>query len=386
MKKVLWLVSWYPNRLDNFDGDFIQRHARAVALHCKIHVIYVKKDDKLAAGENTTERKASGNLTEQIIYYNSKKTGIGLLDKMISHRHYKKHFQNAITSYIGSSGKPELVHVHVAMKAGVAALWIKKNRGIPYIVSEHWTAYLANADQRSEQFSLPFRNILGRVIKESSALTVVSDLLGKSIQRHFPSVQYHVIPNVVDTDIFYAVDKNETQATRFIHISNMNYQKNTEAILEALFLLKKKHPAEIYLYGPVNSSLQAFIEKHGLESCVYTMGEVPQAEIARAIQQSDALLLYSRFETFGCVLIEANACGIPVIVSELEVFHEIIEEGVNGIFVEGENAGALAEKLEQFIMQKYTFDKTAIASTAAQKYNFNKVGQQFLDIYTTIKK
>lgn len=386
MKKVLWLVSWYPNRLDNFDGDFIQRHARAVALHCKIHVIYVKKDDKLAAGENTTEHEASGNLTEQIIYYNSKKTGIGLPDKFISHQHYKKHFQNAIESYIASSGKPDLVHVHVAMKAGVAALWIKKKWGIPYIVSEHWTAYLAKADQRIEQFSLPYRNILERVIKESSALTVVSDHLGKSIQRYLPSVQYRVIPNVVDTEIFYAVERNETQATRFIHISNMNYQKNTEAILEAFFLLKKKQLAEIYLYGPVNSMLQEFIDKHDLGSAVHMMGEVPQPLIARAIQQSDALVLYSRFETFGCVLIEANACGIPVIVSELDVFHETIEEGVNGIFAKGEDAGALAEKLEQFILQKNTFDKNAIATTAARKYNFKKVGQQFLDIYTTIIK
>lgn len=386
MKKVLWLVSWYPNRLDNFDGDFIQRHARAVALHCKIHVIYVKKDDKLAAGENTTEHEASGNLTEQIIYYNSKKTGIGLPDKFISHQHYKKYFQKAIESYIASSGKPDLVHVHVAMKAGVAALWIKKKWSIPYIVSEHWTAYLAKADQRIEQFPLPYRNILDRVIKESSALTVVSDHLGKSIQRYFPSVQYQVIPNVVDTDIFFMVEKQETKTARFIHISNMNYQKNTEAILEAFFLLKKKHLAEIYLYGPVNSMLQEFIDKHDLESAVHMMGEVSQPVIARAIQQSDALVLYSRFETFGCVLIEANACGVPVIVSELGVFHEIIEEGINGIFAEGEDAGALAEKLEQFILQKNTFDKNAIATTAARKYNFKKVGQQFLDIYTTIIK
>lgn len=385
MKNVLWLASWYPNRVDNFDGDFIQRHARAVAQYCKIHVIYVKKDDKLAAGENTTECKLSGNLTEQIIYYNSQKTGIRLLDKIISQQHYKKHFQHAITKYIGSSGKPDLVHVHVAMKAGVAALWIKKKWDIPFIVSEHWTAYLAKADQRIKQYPFPFKNILSRVIKKSSALTVVSDYLGKSIQQYFPAVKYQVIPNVVDTAFFYPVKKQTTDKIRFIHISSMGYQKNPEAILQALALVKDEFEFEILLYGPAIPVQKQFIEVLGLQKKVLLKGEVPQDELARSLQQCDALILYSRFETFGCVLIEANACGIPVIVSDLEVFHEIVEEGVNGIFATGEKPAALAEKLKQFVLQRTNFDENLIAATAAEKYNFKKVGEQFFNLYENIK-
>ena len=49
-KKILWLTSWYPNRMDEFDGDFIQRHAKAVALFCRVHVIFVvKATNKLRA-------------------------------------------------------------------------------------------------------------------------------------------------------------------------------------------------------------------------------------------------------------------------------------------------------------------------------------------------
>ena len=112
----------------------------------------------------------------------------------------------------------------------------------------------------------------------------------------------------------------------------------------------------------------------------------PQQTLSAAIQQSDVLILYSRFETFGCVLIEANACGVPVIVSNLPVFHEIIEEGVNGYFVEGDNPAALSEKLKEFIAEKNTFDKISIAVTAAQKYNFKKIGKQFFDLYQTLIK
>ena len=44
-KEILWLPSWYPNKIDPFDGDFIQRHAYAVSLHKKIHVIFARPDE-----------------------------------------------------------------------------------------------------------------------------------------------------------------------------------------------------------------------------------------------------------------------------------------------------------------------------------------------------
>jgi glycosyltransferase involved in cell wall biosynthesis len=164
----------------------------------------------------------------------------------------------------------------------------------------------------------------------------------------------------------------------------MSYQKNTEAILKALLLLKNGNPFKMYLYGTADDTLARMIDNLGLIDQVIIKGEVPQAELANAIRQSDALVLYSRFETFGCVLIEANACGVPAIVSDIEVFHELIEEGVNGVFVKKDDPAALAEKMRLFINRKISFDKNAMARTAAARYNFNEVGQRFLELYNKV--
>lgn len=385
MKNVLWLASWYPNQLSPFDGDFLKRHAKAVALYCKVQVIYIVKDEaKLITQNSTIVESINTNLTEQVIYYSSLKTGIKILDKYFSQKKYNRLFRKVINRYIINSGKPDIVHVQIAMKAGLAALWIKRKWNIPYIVSEHWTAYLSNADIRITDYPFIFRKWLKKVLEEASEITVVSNHLGKAIQKYFPSIQYKVIPNVVDTTIFYPAQKKQTGNIRFIHISNMNYQKNTEAILEALHLVNGKLSFEMVLYGTVNPSLQELISSMELQNHVFIMGEVPQDELAKAIQQSDALILYSRYETFGCVLIEANACGIPVIVSELEVFHELIEDGKNGIFVKGENPVALADKLRDFILQKDIFDKNSIAALTELKYNFKQIGQQFNDLYNKV--
>ncbi len=384
MKKVLWLASWYPSRLDAFDGDFIQRHARAVAQFCRVQVIYVVKDKtkSLVPGK---EEMVTGNLNEQVIYYHSPATGIKLLDKVLSQRVYMRLYRKAITEYIKKNGPPERVHVHVTMKAGLAALWIKRKWNIPFIVSEHWGAYLPEADIRIENYSLLYRMALQRILEKAIAVTTVSDHLGKAIQKHFPAISYRVIPNVVDTTIFFPAEKTANGKTRLIHASGMDFPKNMEGILQAMKFLKEVYTDfELNIYGPVKPTLQGMVIALGLQNHVFFKGEVPQPELAGAMQQADALILYSRFETFGCVLIEANACGIPVIVSNLKIFHELITEKENGIFVKENDPRALAENIMTFISEKKVFNKMQVATAAANKYNYGEIGRQFLELYDLI--
>ncbi len=54
MIKALWLTSWYPNQLDEWNGDFIQRHARAVSLYCNVEVIHVEADTQDLLNEPVT--------------------------------------------------------------------------------------------------------------------------------------------------------------------------------------------------------------------------------------------------------------------------------------------------------------------------------------------
>lgn len=367
-----------------FDGDFIQRHATAVADFCKVHVIYIKKDDKLAANTLSECTKTSGNKTEQIIYYNTVKTGIRFFDRLLSHLKYKHCQRKYINAYISDKGLPSLVHVHVAMNAGAAALWIKRKWNIPYIVSEHWTGYLDEADVKLSTFSKFYQNQLKQVLNKASHITTVSAVLATAIQQKYIGLQCTVIPNVVDTGIFFPIERKITSRFNFIHVSNMSYQKNIYSILEAFSMIKDKTSYQLNLYGTYNSEVLNYIQKFGLQQNVFIKGEVPQEELANALRQSDALILYSHFETFGCVIIEANACGLPVIVSDLEVFHEIVQDNVNGIFVINNNSNELAKKLKSFISNPPVFQKNELAGLTAQKFAFPIVGQQFINIYDKI--
>jgi hypothetical protein len=121
-KKILWLCSWYPSHAEPFSGDFIQRHARAAALYNDIAVIHVVESP---SGENftaTTEILNEG-LSEKVAYY---KRSRFFAAKLINHFRFLSLFKKSIRNYIVKNGKPDLVHVHIPVKAGLLVLWLNK--------------------------------------------------------------------------------------------------------------------------------------------------------------------------------------------------------------------------------------------------------------------
>ncbi len=124
MNYALWLVSWYPNRTDKFLGDFIERHAKATALFCKVIVLFITKDEKLKHGKVEIEKSTENNLIVYKIYYGKFLMG-GRIEKLLSLLKYNV-FQKRIYARISElSGEPAIVHAHVAMKAGLLAKYLK---------------------------------------------------------------------------------------------------------------------------------------------------------------------------------------------------------------------------------------------------------------------
>ena len=82
---ALWLTSWYPTSIFPYDGDFIQRHAKAVSIHQKVVVVYVKKDDEgIITNKSKKTTSVNNNLKEVVVYYHPKKTGIKFIDRIVS--------------------------------------------------------------------------------------------------------------------------------------------------------------------------------------------------------------------------------------------------------------------------------------------------------------
>lgn len=377
--QLLVLPSWYPSEMDPSSGDFIQRHVEAISLFKKEYVLYVVKDEMglITKSEKSVLTKKE-NYTEEIIYYHPPKTKFKFLNKFLSHQFYKKVYKKAIKRYFESYGLPQTVHVHVAQKAGLLALWVKRKYKIPFILTEHWTAYLPEADLKISDHSLVFKRGTKKIFSEAKLVTVVSKYLGEAIKSLYPFINYHVIPNVVNEKIIARIPKEDIEADKniFIHASTQNYQKNTEAILEAFALLKNESGILLQLFGPTNKTIVEKIKDLKIENLVEVKGNVSQEVLFRHIKNAKAVILYSRFETFGCVLIEANALGVPVIVSDLPVFKEVITQAVNGFYAGNNNPAFLANEIKKLFKIVPSMNEASIKETA-KKYNYLTVGEQF---------
>jgi glycosyltransferase involved in cell wall biosynthesis len=382
-KNIIWLASWYPDKLDRYAGDFVERHAEAVALTDHIEVLHVVKSRKEPYHKKNTEeiKIYPEGFRATTIYYNSPRKKMKFLETFISNLLYLRIHMRYIRKYMRENGKPDGIHVHIAMRAGLAAVLIKWIYGIPFIVTEHWSGLCPDARPNFNEASWLYKFLWKIILKNAKGNTAVSKFLSDIIKDKFSLNNVYVVPNVVNPATFYPCGLKH-RSIQFIHISSLSYQKNPEQLLEAVGLLKNEIPdLKLLIFGRADKSLIDLARSLGVEDHVEFKGACDQTILRQHLQESMALILYSRYETFGCVIIEANACGIPVIVSDIPVFHENVKQDITGLFVPSNSPRQLAAAMQDIATQKKAFDEKSIVDNALQNYNLERIAKQFHEIY-----
>jgi len=385
-KYVLWLASWYPTEIAPYDGDFVQRHAKAVSIYKEVVVVFIKKDvNSMITNSKKTIKTQKNNLTEIIFYYRPWTCGIKLIDKAVSFINYQIFYYKAIKDLITEKGNPLLIHVHVIKQVALVCLMLKRNYKIPFVISEHWTGFLHGVKKSFKNHNPIYKRLCRRLFRSAEKVTVVSDVLGKSIGDHFGIKNYSVVQNVVDTTIFFPIYTPKINSTIFVHISNGTEQKNILKMLKAFSLVKESNQDFVlHLFAPVKSDILELIQQLHLYNNVILHGEEPQNKLAIVLQQADALVLFSDYETFGCVVIEANAVGVPAILSDLPVFREYAIEKETCLFASSNSLEDCAAAIDYFIKNKDLFDKSKIAKRTSSLFSFEVIGEKFNTIYESL--
>ncbi len=380
-KKILWLCSWYPNKLEPFNGDFIQRHARAAALYNDIHVIHLVGGTTGKTKTSETVIHQDGNLTEQIVYYKKKTSAWG---RFRAHYRWLFLYRQALRNYIVRNGKPDLVHVQVPMKAGIMGLWMKKKHGISYVLTEHWGIYndteRLNYASRSKTFQYYTRKIFGQAAKFIS----VSNYLAEGVNRLVVKKEYEVVPNTVDTGLFFYKEK-PAPPFRFIHVSNMVPLKNTEGILRAFKLfIDSGGNAEMVMVGDTDAAIRKYSAELALPADKFFFrGEVSYQQVAIEMQQADCFVLFSNIENSPCVIGEALCCGLPVIATDVGGVPELLNED-NALLIKPKDEPALAAGMQQMINGYSGFSRKQIAEAAKNKFSYEIVGKKMDEIYSSV--
>lgn len=382
--RVLWICSWFPHERDPFDGDFILRHAQAAALYHHIDVLHVIQQPALLT--NKLVRKQidyTHQLSATIVYPPFYHHLPALLRKLLFNISYYYLLCREVEKYVLKNGTPDLVHVHVPVKAGWAARLIKRKWKVSYIVTEHSSAYTQSVPDGYFNRGSFFRYQTRKTFEQAHLVLSVSFWLSNHLKNYFHIRRHMLIRNVVDTDRFYPANRKKDKI-RLIHVSMMQPLKNIKGILDALVLLsQERNDWEMIFVGPASTEFKNYAHERGLDTFLNWTGLISYEQVAHQMQKADAYIHFSTYENLPCVIQEALCCGLFVISSNVGGITELINER-NGCLVNEGDENALKTAIKNFMDNAELIDKHQIAAYFQEQWSFHQIGQEFDSIYRSV--
>jgi len=233
----------------------------------------------------------------------------------------------------------DLLHVHYAIPHSVSALLARSMaapRRLPFITTLHGTDITLVGSNRS------YLPITRYSIEQSDGVTAISRyLLNQTLKEFEIKRPIEVIPNFVNCDLYTrkpVPGLREQWAPNgepiLMHLSNFRPVKRLTDTVEIFAIVRAKMPAKLVLIGdgPDRGAAEYLVRKNRLQKDVLFLGK--QNGVYEKLAVADLFLLPSELESFGLAALEAMACEVPVIATNVGGVPEVVEHGVDGYLVE----------------------------------------------------
>ncbi len=372
---ILFLASWYPTRVEPQNGNFIQRHAEAVSLNCNVACLHVFSIPGIKGFEIDAQWR--NNVFEVIVYFG--KTGKYFPLRKIN-RYLKAHrlgFKKVLEVF----QKIDLVHLNVFFPAGIFALELQRKYSLPFVITEHWTAFL---DINPHAFNWFEKFYIIKTGKGAACICPVSYDLKKAIENMGIPGPYKIIPNVVDTNLFHLGKRRDFTIKKILHVSTLNDQhKNVIGILRVTARLQKeRQDFKLTLAGNKYGDLHhRHIDQLGIQKeLVEIHEEIPLEAIAAMMQEHHIFVLFSNYENLPCVISEAQASGMVVLATDVGGVNEMID-AKNGLLIKAKDEEALYKQLNSLLDRLDDYDPQEISRSAKARYSYQSVADQYLEVY-----
>lgn len=288
--------------------------------------------------------------------------------------------QRLVDRYVRRFGVPDLIHAHNSLWAGYSAAGVSKKYSIPFCITEHSTAFPTVSIPR---FAVPF---VRRAYSKSGTVIAVSRSIATSMLPYMDGRNPVIIPNVVDTDFFgLPFVPRGRSAYVFLGIGHLTARKGFHVLVEAFAKAFSNNPG-VYLEiggdGPERERLQRLCHSLGIENRVRLLGALSRTQVREAMWRANAFVLPSLVETFGVVLIEALATGLPVVSTYCGGPEEIVSPEV-GILVKPGHESELGRALKDMYVSNL-FSSQAARAYAIRRYGQKSVGAMLLDTYSKL--
>ncbi|MCM8813192.1 MAG: glycosyltransferase family 4 protein [Candidatus Omnitrophica bacterium] len=199
------------------------------------------------------------------------------------------------------------------------------------------------------------RPVIALVCRGAAEVIANSEYLKNLAQPLVPQRSVKVIPNGVDIDQFFPAPAEEKRESLvFVTVGRIDAQKRVEDIVGALAVIRRALPQvpvslRVVGDGAYRKQVQACCRSLQLASAVTFEGWQPRSQMPRCYQQADVFISASLDESMPNAVLEAMACGLPVIATDIPAHRALLEEGRVGMLVAVRNPQALAAAMELLV-------------------------------------
>ncbi len=250
--------------------------------------------------------------------------------------------------------------------SGLVACSLRGRLRLPWAHTAHTLALVKNRSLAPGDVPEPEvrSDLEGEISRCADLLVVSTEAEGDALRSayHVRPDRVAVIAPGVDSAAFPPRDRQAARellghpAERlFVFVGRLERLKGVDVVLRALAQIRGRHPeARLLVLGEDSGSggggerrrLERLAAELGIEGRVDFVGSVAQERLAAYYAAADACLMPSYTESFGLVGLEAQACGTPVIASNVAGLASIVREGANGFLVDGPDPDAYAARME----------------------------------------
>jgi len=276
--------------------------------------------------------------------------------------------------YIAQMGLPDLVHAHCCLNGGVLALAINRRYGVPFIVTEHSTSFDKGRLRWWE------RDLVRRVISRAQQCIAVSPHLADLLEVQYPGSRWQYAPNVLG-DVFLDPPLARGSADPFVFIcaARMSLEKGHALLIDAFAEAFRGSPdtrLRLVGDGPTKSGVEQLCFDRGVAGQVDFLGALSSQQLRAELDAADAFVLASDVESFGVVVIEALASGLPAVITASGGPNHLIDAS-NGLLTPVQDLSALRQALIDMRRGARVYDRTKIHADAVDKYGPEEFARQF---------
>ncbi|OHB67095.1 MAG: hypothetical protein A2Y76_15565 [Planctomycetes bacterium RBG_13_60_9] len=287
--------------------------------------------------------------------------------------------------YIRLNGIPDVLHAHAAFPAGCYARRLSRTFHIPYVVTEHGTAY-----QRGTFSQKCLQKVRGIFADANMSIAVSTDLARFLNANVCPEKEFCVIPNPLSSRFEHsdiatiAGNRSETRCT-FLNVGLTTPKKGQGILIQAFSKAFRGSDTRLCIIGDGVSlpDLQALASREGVGDQVIFKGRLPNRQVLHEMQTCDVVVVSSLCETFGVVLIEALACGKPVVSTACGGPEDIVNSA-NGYLVAPGSVDQLAQAMQRMHDDRHRFDPWRIREDCVARFGGQSVVRKLSQVYNAV--